>query len=257
MRGLGNNMKVRAELRVNGKKIVGSITESFLDTIVRRNMGTYTIGKITYCQIKNPSGAVIFLISPPTELSYTYDDVNKKYTIYAKWEWTSDKTDIMDSVEIYAENSATALTLISLFENIGQEVNEEEQVALEYKLYLTHDDKSQFHSEKLTEELIGSIAEDTYSIVSVKLYDSSETLIKEVTNKTSEAKESGTEDGSLYYQLKVRFKDESTDTYTVAKAEYIDEHGNVYVKHEGLSVEKKTNQPLTIDLFIRNLRAGE
>ena len=108
MRGLGNNMKVRAELRVNDKKIAGSIVEDFLDAIVRRNMGTYTIGKVTYCQVKNPSGTVIFLISPPTELNYTYESGAKRYIVYAKWEWTSDKTDTIDSVEIYAKNSANA-----------------------------------------------------------------------------------------------------------------------------------------------------
>jgi|GEM_PF-4025903 len=239
-------------IRIKGKKKHGTVSSEFLNQLVYRNIGTWLIGKLEIVKLYDTEGNFIKELSPFSKLEVEYSSTEKEFMVAGTIEDNSTDEYIVGKVEVYAKANEN-MTLVSYFEGLSVSKASDEILKIEYALSILHDDYNYKHAELLAIELSGAISPATYRIVSVKIYAPDGTFIKEITNKVQEQFRSGYENGTYYAEHYVVFRDESTDEYTVGKAEYIDEHGNVYILHEGVNIQKTADVYFVAELMHRQM----
>lgn len=244
-------MKVEATLYFNNKRLKGTVTPQFLERLVDRNMGTKILGKINEVDAMDEINNVhLFTGSPPSSLSYTFDEETNTYNINAEWIVTAENDGVITYLDVTLDE-AGEYTTVSTFSDVG-EVVAGKQYKVTYTLQITIAPTDVNHGKSIAKVLTGEETDKTRRIMKVQLYDQNGALIKEVTNRIQETKESTTEDSLLKWIYHTIFRDESTDSYTVQEVKYIDENGEEYIKHEGLDVTKEADAIMDFELKIIN-----
>lgn len=244
-------MEFSSSIKINGKEKHGTVVPSFLERVVDRNMGSAILGKIDKVVAVSNIQGVLFEKSPPDVLEWEYDAENDAFVIYAKWVVTAETSGNIDELVVSMEESIGGNRDVSEFENVGS-VAEGTQYIVEYRLVIWRPDRDNKHSETIKDALAGVTTDTYHRIIKAQLYDSTDTLIKELTNIISTEKYSGTENSKVYWAYKVTFRDETDEEYTVAKVIYKDENDLDYVIDSPLDVTKVADDILEVILEIKN-----
>ena len=251
---MGDRYMISSYIKINGElKKHGTVTEDFINAIVQRNLGQKLIGYINKLSLWGEGGTFIKDLTNPEILEYSYDEVNKQYTVHAQFKDTSTDSYTIVRVEAFSYSPQGELFL-SLFDELYITKDSAKHLVIDYYIIITHDDYNKFHCEQLAKELINIVVAMTYRIVKVKVYDKTGNFVKEVTEKYTETMNSGYKEGKYYASHHVEFRDGSKDEYEIGKVEYIDEHGNVYIKHENLDYKKLSDQVVYFVLIHDNVQ---
>jgi len=229
----------------------GTVTSRFLERLVDRNMGTKILGKIHEVDAMDEINNVhLFTGSPPSSLSYTFDAETNTFYINAEWIVTAENDGVITYLDVTLDETGE-YTTVSTFSDVG-EVVAGKQYKVSYTLQIAIDPTDVNHGKSIAKALTGEEADKTRRIMKVQVYDQNGALIKEVTNRIQETKESTTEDSLLKWIYHTIFRDESTDSYTVYELKFIDENEEEYIRNVEVNVTKEADAIMDFELKIIN-----
>lgn len=243
-------MKLKVEAKINDRIIHGSVVESFVIALAGCFLGERRLGNIGAVRLINPDGGLIKEFSPIENFSVEYSETQKQYMISFSIEDRSSDAYTVGKIVVFAK-FYEEMWRISEFEGLNVSKASDQYLKFEYALIIEHDDMNKKQAEKIVDALVGNISPSQFPFTSVELYDASDTLIKEVTNKTVAQYQDGYENEKYYVEAYLEFQDTSENEYTVAKAKYKINTGEVMIEHSGLNVYKPVDKPLIIKLHDR------
>ena len=248
------NFKYKAELKINGKKVHSTVELDWLKLICNRLCGQAKCGVLTRATAYDTNLGRICETENVIERSYSWDESSSRYDVLCKWLGTAEQSGEVNTVMIFVKDSENNYHMISTFEGLSESVNANDEIYIEYHLYIYPSSEDKNASKELADELTDPSKEKIPSIDKVQIVYQ-DVVQKTLTGKSStdvQPYDNGVVEG---YDAIIEFLDESTDEYSWDKLRFIETVDNVlYYEGDVTPDSKAAEEKAKFRLRVRNVR---